>query len=78
MYQAINYHRKTNTIHIWDDEVGYQSFQFKPYAYIPDATGDYQALNGTKLRRVDGNHKDNPNAYESDLNESVRTLIDLY
>jgi DNA polymerase elongation subunit (family B) len=78
MYQAINYHRKTNTIHIWDDEVGYQSFQFKPYAYIPDATGDYQALNGTKLKRVEGNHKDNPNAYESDLNESVRTLIDLY
>jgi DNA polymerase elongation subunit (family B) len=78
MYQAINYHRKTNTIHIWDDEIGYQTFQFKPYAYIPDTTGDYQSLNGTRLKRVEGNHKDNPNAYESDLNESVRTLIDLY
>ena len=78
MYQAINYHRKTNTIHIWDDEIGYQTFQFKPYAYIPDTTGDYQSLNGTRLNRVEGNHKDNPNAYESDLNESVRTLIDLY
>ena len=78
MYQAINYHRKTNKIHIWDDEHGYKTFQYKPYAYIPDAAGTYQSLNGTKLNRVDGNHKDNPKSYESDLNESVRTLIDLY
>ena len=51
---------------------------FKPYAYLPDANGEYQSLNGTRLARIDGNHKDNPKAYESDLNESVRTLIDLY
>jgi DNA polymerase elongation subunit (family B) len=30
------------------------------------------------LNRVPGNHKDNRTAYESDLNEEVRTLIDLY
>ena len=78
MYQAINYHRKTNTIHVWDDTEGYHTFQFKPYGYMPDANGDYVALNGTRLKRVDENLKDNPKSYESDLNESVRTLIDLY
>ena len=78
MYQAINYHKKTNMIHIWDDQEGYHMIPFKPYAYLPDANGEYQALNGTRLSRIEGNHKDNPKAYESDLNESVRTLIDLY
>ena len=78
MYQAINYHRKTNTIHVWDDTEGYHTFQFKPYGYMPDANGDYVALNGARLKRVDENLKDNPKSYESDLNESVRTLIDLY
>ena len=52
MYQAINYHRKTNKIHIWDDEHGYKTFQYKPYAYIPDAAGTYQSLNGTKLIKI--------------------------
>jgi DNA polymerase elongation subunit (family B) len=78
MYQAINYHRKTNTIHVWDDTEGYHTFPFKPYGYMPDPNGDYVALNGTRLKRVDENLKDNPKSYESDLNESVRTLIDLY
>ena len=78
MYQAIGYDKKSNTMHVWDDELGYQKFNFKPYAYLPAVTGKYQSLDGTKLKRVTGNHKDNPNAYESDLNEEVRTLIDLY
>ena len=63
MYQAINYHRKTNTIHVWDDTEGYHTFQFKPYGYMPDANGDYVALNGTRLKRVDGNLKDDPKSY---------------
>jgi len=78
MYQAINYHKKTNMIHIWDDQEGYHMIPFKPYAYLPDNNGEFKALNGTRLKRVTGNHKDNSQAYESDLNESVRTLIDLY
>ena len=78
MYQNIAYDKKTSTMHVWDDEVGHQKFLFKPYAYLPDANGDHKSLDGTILRKVAGNHKDNPKAYESDLNEEVRTLIDLY
>jgi len=77
-YQNIAYHKKTNLIHLWDDQEGYQAFEFKPYGYLPDPNGDYQSLNGTRLRRINENVKDNSKSYESDLNEEVRTLIDLY
>jgi len=78
MYQNIAYHKRTNTMHVWDDKLGHQTFEFKPYGYLPDPSGEYIALNGTKLSKTPGNHKDNSDAYESDLNEEVRTLIDLY
>ena len=65
-------------MHVWDDKLGHQTFEFKPYGYLPDPSGQYIALNGTKLSKTPGNHKDNSDAYESDLNEEVRTLIDLY
>ena len=78
MYQNIAYHKRTNTMHVWDDKLGHQTFEFKPYGYLPDPSGQYIALNGTKLSKTPGNHKDNSDAYESDLNEEVRTLIDLY
>ena len=41
MYQAIGYDKKSNTMHVWDDELGYQKFNFKPYAYLPAVTGKY-------------------------------------
>ena len=78
MYQSIGYDRKNGIMHVWDDEVGHQKFPFQPYAYLPATDGDYQSLDGTKLTKVPGNHKDNPKSYESDINEEVRTLIDLY
>ena len=67
-YQNIAYHKKTNLIHLWDDQEGYRAFEFKPYGYLPDPNGDYQSLNGTRLRRINENVKDNSKSYESDLN----------
>lgn len=78
MYQNINYDKKNNTVHIWDDQLGYKKFNFKPYGYLPDPAGAYESLDGTKLSKKAGNHKDNPNSYESDLSVEMRTLIDLY
>ena len=78
MYQSIGYDRKNGIMHVWDDELGHQKFPFQPYAYLPDSAGQYQSLDGTRLSRVSGNHKDNSKAFESDINEEVRTLIDLY
>ena len=78
MYTNIGYDKKNNIMHVWDDELGHQKFPFQPYAYLPDSEGDFQSLDGVKLTQVAGNHKDNPKAYESDINEEIRTLIDLY
>ena len=77
-YQSIGYDKKTGIMHVWDDELGHQKFPFKPYAYLPNNSGECVSLDGTRLTKVDGNHKDNSSAYESDINEEVRTLIDLY
>jgi DNA polymerase elongation subunit (family B) len=77
-YQAIGYDKRKGIMHVWDDQLGHQQFPFKAYGYLPNPAGAYQSLDGTRLDKVPGNHKDNPNAYESDLNEEVRTLIDLY
>ena len=78
MYQAIHYDGKEDQIHLWDDELGYQKFKFQPYGYLPNATGKYVSLDGTRLDKIPGVYKDNPKAYESDLNAEVRMLIDLY
>ncbi len=78
MYTGIGYDRKNGIMHVFDDELGHQKFEFHPYAYLPAENGETQSLNGVQLTRVAGNHKDNPNAYESDLTEEIRTLIDLY
>jgi len=78
MYQNIAYHKRTNTVHVWDDQLGHQTINFKPYGYLPDANGEHKALDGTTLSKVYQNLKDNSSAFESDLNEEVRTLIDLY
>ena len=77
-YQAIGYDKKNGIMHVWDDELGHQKFAFQPYGYLPDENGPYKSLDGTRLQKVPGNHRDNPKSYESDLNEEVRTLIDLY
>ena len=58
-----------------DDELGHQKFPFQPYAYLPSDNGDHVSLDGTRLPRVVGNHKDNATAYESDINEDNYQLI---
>ena len=78
MYTGIGYDKKNGIIHIWDDELGHQQFPFKPYGYLPDDNGQFHSLDGIRLKKVPGNHRDNHKSFESDLNEEVRTLIDLY
>ena len=77
-YQAIGYDKPGGIMHVWDDKLGHQKFPFQPYGYLPSENGQYQTLDGVRLSKVSGNHRDNSKAYESDLNEEVRTLIDLY
>lgn len=78
MYQNISYDKKLNLIHLWDDTVGYQKFPYQPYAFLPDENGEYVSLNGVKLSKVNGDFKDNSDAFESDIPVEMRVLIDLY
>tara|TARA_B100000073_G_scaffold190754_1_gene157880 strand:- start:315 stop:653 length:339 start_codon:yes stop_codon:yes gene_type:complete len=78
MYQAVAYQKRTNTVHVWDDQKGHVQIKYKPYAYAPNASGQHIALDGTRLSKVTRFDREDPALYESDLNPEVRTLIDLY
>lgn len=82
MYQAINYEKEANLIHLWDDEQGYSSFQYKHYGYVVDRKGDYITMDGKRVSKTTDfetlSKIYSPNLYESDLEPELRTLIDLY
>lgn len=81
MYKNIYYHKKTNTIHLWDDEKKYMHFPYQKYAYKKDSSGNYVSLFGHKLKKVNSWDKtdlENDLIFESDINPETRTLIDLY
>lgn len=81
MYTNIYYNRKDNSISLWDDERGYQNFEYKKYCYIKTPSGDSVALDGTKVKKIykwDKADEERGILYESDVNPETRTLIDLY
>ena len=78
MYQAVAYQRRSNTVHVWDDQKGHVQIKYKPYAYAKNANGQHIALDGTRLSKVTRFDREDTTLYESDLNPEVRTLIDLY
>jgi DNA polymerase elongation subunit (family B) len=78
MYQAIYCDRKTNTIHLWDDEHPYTSFKHKPYAYKKSRDGRYKSIYGDKLERIEKFNPRDPNLFESDVPWDTRVLIDAY
>jgi len=78
MYQAVAYKKRTNTVHIWDDQKGHVQIKYRPYAYAKNPSGQFIALDGTRLNKVTRFDREVPGLYESDINPEVRTLIDLY
>lgn len=94
MYQNIYVEYRysdTPTVHLWDDNEGYNRFNFKNYAYINSENGDYESLYGDTLRKVPVSYltrdrKDELKNYygetratfESDLPIETRVLIDMY
>ena len=83
MYQNI-YVKRTKTsseVHLWDDQVGYQKFNYKPYAYIKSGSGVYRSIYGDKLKKVNfwtGDDLQNGRVFESDIPIETRTLVDRY
>lgn len=80
---AINiaYDRETFTMHLWDDKKGYTSFPYRRYAYKKHPNGKYRSLYGDKCERVNRFSKEEAEEgllFESDVDASIRTLVDMY
>ena len=78
MYQAVSYHKRTNTVHIWDDQKGHIKVDYKPYAYRKSNYGKFVALDGKQVEKVYNPDPNDRNLYEADINPEMRTLIDMY
>ena len=81
MYQNIHISKQNNKlkVHIWDDEFGYKTFDYKSYAYMKHAAGTYRSLYGDKLKKVNYWTKDDmDNMFESDVPVPTRVLVDRY
>ncbi len=81
MYQNIYYQKSIETIHLWDDTDGYMTLPYTPYAYVPDAKGEYLTITGIRASKVTTWP---PSAeklglvFEHDVRAETRTLIDHY
>ena len=84
MYQAIYIERGegfgNDTVHLWDDELGYQTIPYNKfdYAYKPDRNGQFISMTGVRLAKVKRYKRDDPSLFESDLPQETRVLTDLY
>ena len=78
MYQNLYYENKKRRVHIWDDELGYYTIPYKPYAYVKDRNGQHISLYGDKLKKVSKFNPNTPNLFESDVPVETRVLVDKY
>jgi DNA polymerase elongation subunit (family B) len=78
-YKNIYYERHKNTMHLWDDETGYQTMPYRKYAYKKDPHGQFRSMYGDKLTRIGQWDKDEAeDLFESDVPETTRVLVDMY
>jgi len=82
-YQNIYIKRSktSNEVHLWDDQIGYQKFTYKPYAYMKSGTGTYRSIYGDKLKKVNfwsGEDLQKGRVFESDIPIETRVLVDRY
>lgn len=78
MYQNIFVDKKTNTVHLWDDEGGYQNIPFQNYAFRKRPGGRYRSIYGDELERVTFFNPRDPSLFGSDIPIETKILIDLY
>ena len=78
MYKNIYYQREKNTVHLWDDHLGYRTFPYTRYAYEPATNGTFRSIYGDKLSKIYKFKGDDPGLFESDVPETTRVLVDTY
>jgi DNA polymerase elongation subunit (family B) len=65
-------------VHLWDDEKGYSTFPYVPYAYKRQAGGKHRSIYGDELTKIFNVPDNDPNLFESDVSADMRVLLDLY
>lgn len=80
MYQNIFIDRKSQVIHVWDDEVGHVELPLSDarYAYRKKEGGGYRSIYGDSLERIYRFNPRDPSLFESDVPLDTRVLIDMY
>lgn len=79
MFQSIYYDFDEKQYYLRDDSTNWSSFKYHPTYYIADSNGEYETLEGTKVRPVKkmDDWKD-PRYYEKDVDKVTRVLVDQY
>jgi len=78
MYQNIYIDKKTETVHLWDDQKGYVTFPMPKYAYRKKTGGRYRSVYGDELEKVTNFNRNDPSIFEGDVPPETRVLIDAY
>jgi DNA polymerase elongation subunit (family B) len=78
MYQNIYIDKKTETVHLWDDQKGYVTFPLPRYAYRKKSGGRYRSVYGDELEKVTNFNRNDPSIFEGDVPPETRVLIDAY
>ena len=81
MYNSVFYDKKSNLVHLWDDQIGYEKFQYEPYAYLIDKNGTFTTMDDAKVKRVTTWSKVAESqglVYEHDVPILTRVLVDRY
>jgi len=78
LYKNVYFQREKNTVHLWDDHLGYRTFPYTRYAYEPAQNGTFRSIYGDKLSKIYKFKGDDPGLFESDVPETTRVLVDTY
>ena len=78
MYQNIYIDKKTETVHLWDDQKGHVTFPVPKYAYRKKTGGRYRSVYGDELEKVTNFNRNDPSIFEGDVPPETRVLIDAY
>jgi DNA polymerase elongation subunit (family B) len=78
MYQNIFVNSRSKKYWLWDDEKGLIIDTFVPYAFYPDANGEYKSIYGDPLSKTTNFTYGDTHLFESDIRHEVRILIDKY
>ena len=78
MYQNIYIDKKTETVHLWDDQKGHVTFPLPKYAYRKKSGGRYRSIYGDELEKVTNFNRNDPSIFEGDVPPETRVLIDAY